>query len=510
MRTDNLNLASKLLKHILLAGAILYVVVYLVVVFYRIRYPFELMWQEGAAVDHVRKILSDYKYYVRPSLEFVPSIYTPLYFYFSAVVSSIIGVGFMPLRFVSFISSIGNFLIIYLIVKRETDNTFSGIIASCLFAATFEISGAWFDLARADSLSLLFLLTALYFIRFKVSLKSYIFAGVLISLSFLTKQTALIVSLPVMLYPFIVNRRYSIIFISTTIFILIVSTIFLEYIHDGWYTYYIFLASDLPLIKSRFISFWTKDLFSTLPIACILSLYYLIYTFFQHSDSSKKDFLFYFLAASSMIGISWGIRLFSGAWLNDLIPAYAIISIMSGLASHRLLESALRVSQTKQKFMEICIYLVLIIQFVSPSLMYNPLRQVPTKKDLEAGKSFINKMMQIEGEIFMNFHGYLPVLAGKKSYANQMGMRDVLASDKKSQVRIELLNEIRHAMREKKFAAIIIDSFEPWYPPDMEKYYIKKEKIFSDDTVFYPVVAMKTRPEFIYVPKSDDWLDLNE
>jgi hypothetical protein len=202
-----------------------------------------------------------------------------------------------------------------------------------------------------------------------------------------------------------------------------------------------------------------------------------------------------------MIGASWYSRLRGGGFNNVLFPAYAIISILFGLGVNQLVQLIRNFSQVKQSLSQSVIYLICILQF--GSIMYNPLNLVPSELDIEAGKMFIRKLESIDGEIFSPFHGYLPVMAGKKSYANQMGMRDILTtrSKKHAEIKANFIAELKEAMREQKFSAIIIDSFEPWYPPDMEKYYKKKERVFNDEKVFFPITGMKTRPEFIYVPK---------
>lgn len=195
-----LSRASTFLRYALLASGAAYIAVFLVLAFFRIQYPFELEWMEGGSLDHVRRVLAGEKVYVSPSLEFVTFLYTPLYYYVSAAVAKATGVGFLPLRLVSFASTLGSFLIIFLMVRRETGSAFSGALASCLFAATFQISGAWFDLARVDSLFLFLLLAGLYLFRLSASPKSYVLAGALISLAYFTKQTAIIICLPVMAY----------------------------------------------------------------------------------------------------------------------------------------------------------------------------------------------------------------------------------------------------------------------------------------------------------------------
>jgi len=336
MTASRLRTVRSLLKYTLLACAVYYIVVYLVVAFFRLQYPFELEWMEGATVDHVIRILSGQKIYVSPSLDFVPFLYTPLYIYFSALLSKIIGIGFLPLRLISFVSSLGCFYLIFLIVKKETDSNISGFLASSLFAATFRLSGAWFDIARVDSLFLLLLIGSLYIIKFKVSAKSYILAGILIALSFLTKQTALIISLPVMLYSILTNRRYSVYFIGTAAAIIGANTFIFNFIHDGWYNYFVFFLSlQHQILESMLIYFWTESILYPLSVAFVISVFYLIV---QRMISNRKNYLFYLLITIGMLGGSWLSRLHTGGYDNVLMPAYASISIIFGLGKNKALE----------------------------------------------------------------------------------------------------------------------------------------------------------------------------
>ncbi|MBI4832962.1 MAG: glycosyltransferase family 39 protein, partial [Candidatus Lindowbacteria bacterium] len=316
----------------MLAIAAGYIFLYLFVALSRIQYPFELEWLEGSLVDHVRRILAGQRLYVIPSLEFIPFFYTPLYFYLSAGVSKILGVGFFPLRLISFIASLGCFAVLYLIVERETKSRFSAFLSASLFAATFRASGAWFDIARVDSLFLFFLLAAVYAVRFKTSLNWTVLAGALISLSFLTKQTALIISLPIMLYCVYADWRRSIFLIGIVASVVTGTTLLLDNIHDGWYAYYIFrVPAHHAIIRNMFVDFWTKDLLLALPVACLMSAWCLYAKF---SYMTRKTFLFYFLMTGGMVGASWLSRLHEGGYDNVLMTAYAALSILFGLTVH--------------------------------------------------------------------------------------------------------------------------------------------------------------------------------
>ena len=60
-----------------------------------------------------------------------------------------------------------------------------------MIAASFPFTGAWYDIARADSLFLAMVVSVLYLVRFHASSRwACLGAGVLIVAAFYTKQTA--------------------------------------------------------------------------------------------------------------------------------------------------------------------------------------------------------------------------------------------------------------------------------------------------------------------------------
>src|SRR5438132_2218404 len=96
----------------------------------RLSYPFDLEWMEGGGVAHVQRVLDGRGLYPRPSLDFVPFIYTPLYWYVSAAAAWVLGTGYAPLRLVSLASSLGCFALVFTLVRRETGATWTGILAA--------------------------------------------------------------------------------------------------------------------------------------------------------------------------------------------------------------------------------------------------------------------------------------------------------------------------------------------------------------------------------------------
>lgn len=502
MNQNILNWISKLFKFALLSVAILYIIKYLFIVYSRINYPFELEWMEGGLLAEVRRIMSGEKLYVEPSIEYVPFMYAPLYFYLSAAASVITGVGFLPMRLVSFISSLGCLYVIFLIVRHETGSKYAGILASCLFAASFPLSGGWFDVARVDMLFMVFILTALYLVRTATSSMRYVLAGVFLSLSFFTKQNSFGFFLPVMFYCFLQNWRKSIFLIGPAVVGCSVIYVLLNYINDGWFHYYVFGLSHDIKFNRMFAHFWKMDILSPLPIAFIMSVFYLIT---QLIKKNKDNFLFYFLTFIGMMGGACLSRIHPGSGQNVVMPAYAIMAILFGMAFHVLYEFICNLPEPRQNLLKIIICSVFILQFTLEPIRYSTSAYIPNKKDMEAGMKLIDIIKQLDGEVFNPDAGYLSIMAGKKSYAHGMAIRHILILEK-GEVRDNLFNQIKQSVQEKRFNSIIVSLNNGVKDTvlgmkDIEKYYMNQKKIFESENVFWPVLGLGIRPEFIYVPK---------
>jgi hypothetical protein len=491
----NSDLSKRLPQLILASCCATYIIAYCAVAILRLRYPFELEWMEGGSVDHVRRILSGEGIYIKPSLEFIPYGYTPLYYYVAAVVASITKIGFLPLRLVSFISSLGCFYTIFLIVRRETGRRFSGLMAASLFAATFQISGAWFDIARVDSLYLFLLLLGIYSIRFPRSAASYAVAGLLISLSFLTKQSALVVALFLIPYAMISNFRGCLIFTFTVTIVIGLTTLLFNRVSDGWYYYYVFkMAGGREIDKRAALEFWTHDILRPLSIACAVSSAYILA---KWKGASDKPGLFYSLTALGMICAGWIGRMQAGGYNNALFPAYAAIAVLFGVGTGEFLDHVKDLPAGYQHRSEMCLYLFCALQFLG--LIYNPRTQIPKAHDLDAGRYLVGMMASTKGEILLHSHGYLSAMAGKRTYAQEQAVCDVLQC-RDRRVKEEALSDIEQAMRSHRFSTIILDRGS-WLEPYVKPYYVQHGRIFGNEKVFWPVTGGKTRPETIWIPK---------
>jgi hypothetical protein len=487
-----------ILRLLLWAAALFYLGCYLWLALSRLSYPFELEWMEGGSVDHVCRILAGQPLYGPPHLDFVPFIYTPLYFYVSAALSSLLGIGFLPLRIVSFGSSLASLGIIFLMVKRETGSGFSGLMAAGLMAATYNLTSGWFDVARIDSLFVCFSLLALYVIRFHETWIGDFLAALLLCLAFLTKQTAFILSLPVALYMILIRGRGAIRYLVLWMLMLVGSHFALDAGFRGWYSYYVL---KLPLSHGieigRALDFWLRDTIQPFPLAFLLGIAWFL--LLRTDRGKRKELLFYSLAVVGLIFGSWSARAHSGGWSNVLIPGFAGLSILFGLAICRLQESIKESSSPRAALAANVVLVAAFLQFIS--LIYPPGEYLPRSTDEAAGRDLIRRMQEIKGEILFLSHGYLPMMAGKQTHAHEMALLDVLRADR-GPSGTRLIEEIQGAIRERRFGAIILDS--DWLQAELQEAYVPAGPVFADQGVFWTTSGAKTRPRFLYLPRGDE------
>jgi 4-amino-4-deoxy-L-arabinose transferase-like glycosyltransferase len=469
-----------------LAGAVIFLGLYAFTALHRLTYLFELEWEEGAFVDHVIRLVSGQKLYVEPTLDFIPFVYTPGYYYAAAGAALLLGASAVTLRIVSILCSVGIFGVLAAFGRKERGTGKEGLLLAGLFAATYAIGGAWLDVARVDSLFLFLTLAGLYGVRFGRTTTALVATGMLLAGALLTKQVGLILGPILLLYPVVRLGRRGLIPGVTFLATATIAVVALEWESDGWFLYYTYyvLTRTQAVFADRLASFWTTDLLGALPILTVLGLTWCV---IASKCTPFEDWTFYAIAGIAFLGSSWETRLHPGAWLNTLMPAYAFLVLagtrMAGVIDRRVsgLGSGLVVAQ-----------MVL--------LAYNPARYIPSEADRTAAEQFMAYLHDAPGEVLMLDHGYFPTLVGKRAHAHEMAVRDVLLTD--DRYAHELSLAIRQALAEHQFGVIIQDTPD-WFPIPLGRYYQPIARLHSSPDVMWPRSGHRIRPELVYAPRPE-------
>jgi len=450
---------------------------------------------EGGMVDHVRRVMTGLPVYAPPSIDFVSFLYPPLYYDAAAIFARLFGVGFLSLRLLSFLSSLGVFALLYRIVRRETGEVFPGLVAAGLFAATYDRVGGWFDLARLDSFYLLLLLAGVYVLRFAASRGGFALAGALLGAAFFTKQSALVVAVPLVAHALFVDRRLSAWLAATAAVVMGGGTLLLDRLTAGWFHYYcFFLPAHHPRLAGGWLAFWVIDLLPALPLAVILAL---AYAGTRLRAGRGRGRYFFVVFAAGMVGSSWSVRNMVGAEVNNLLPAFAATAVLAALGLHELRTRARAGGGARWRRLAAAGELALIVQLAL--LAYDPRKHIPRPADRAAGLQLVARLAAIPGEIYAPHHGYLTRMAGKGGFAHTLAMDNVFLDDTGPAGR-DLAAGMVKALTEKRFAAVLLES-DGRYGEAILASYDAREPLFASPDVFWPVTGGSLRPEALCLPK---------
>jgi hypothetical protein len=484
--------------------AVLFVLVYVGVAVARMSYPYELEWIEGGLLQAMSRVLDGRPLYVKPSLEYVPFNYPPLYPWIAALVSKGTGDGFLPLRLTSFLASLGAFVVAGWLVWRETGRLLAATLTVGLLAATYRISGAWFDVARADSLYLFLLLGGFTTLRLdRTPWRSPLIAGALFTLAFLAKQSAAMVVLPLLIHLAWTQRMRFLVFAGALTVGIGGTTLLLDRMSSGWYRYFLFVApARHPVEAARVFDYWPRDIFMPMGLALLIGAAYLLQprpaaAAGDEVPAAPSGQWFYAAMLAGTLLSSWFHRMFPGGYDNVLMPAYATIAIVFGLGVHAGLRWLAELPGDDSRRLATALQVAIALQLLA--LAYNPLAQIPTDSDRTVGDRFVEKLRSTPGRVLIPSHPYLVRLAGKPDHFHEMAFVAVVEIAK-GDVERELVAELEQAVRDTAYSTVVL-STRGWLGSTIRTGYDPATNLFTDPEAFWPVTGMRTRPEYVYLPR---------
>jgi hypothetical protein len=191
------------------------------------------------------------------------------------------------------------------------------------------------------------------------------------------------------------------------------------------------------------------------------------------------------LFTAGMILSSAAGRLEGGAWTNALLPAYAAVAVVFGLAAGRFRGGSLLAP------------IAAVLQFLM--LAYDPRTLVPTSRDTAAGRAIVERIRQLPDGVLVLDHGYLAEMVGKRSFAHGWAMTDVLWADRAGAGRA-LESDVRRAIAARRFPALVLDATPHWFASDFAAHYVRTDEL-PDPGAFLPVSGSRRRPEAVYLPR---------
>jgi Dolichyl-phosphate-mannose-protein mannosyltransferase len=485
---------ARLMRLLVCAAVAAPIVAYLWLALHRVGYPFELDWMEGGSVELTARVAAGHSIYATPSLGFVGWTYPPLYYWITAGVAKLIGIGFLPLRLVSLTASLVSMATLAWIVIRETGNRIAGLVAAGLFAATFRISGAWFDTGRVDSLFLALTLLTVAWGRWARGVHGGVGLGMLAFLACFTKQTALLALLPALVFVAVTRRRVGVPALLTLLGLVVASTAVLDAATHGWYGYYVFSElAHQPWARQVWLGFWRDDiLHRQWPLLILLLAGAVTLTWHaRRPPALSAPPAYYAAAAAGLIISAWISRLHTGGYENVLMPAYAAIALLAGLTYAGLIDGP---------HGRVALPLLGVALGVQLGLLVYPIgAQIPTAADRAVGAQLIARLRALPGPVIVIRHPWYATQAGKGTFAQAEAIDDVLRSASTRGARA-LRASLRDALDTDNVQAVVLDG--PWdarlLEPELTRDFRLQTKPITTSRL-YPLTDVRTAPTLLYL-----------
>lgn len=484
------------LKGLMLVATAWFLGVFLWVSLQRMGFPFEIGVMESTAAETSARILEGNSIYTEISPEWVPTKYTPLYYYVCAVLMRIFSVSLPMLRIVSLVSTIGIGIVFYRFLRRTGVEDFFSLAAVGLFFAAYSVLGNYYDLAQTDTFAAFLALTAILFSARGQKMINIVLSAVFVILAVFSKQSYLIVWILLMAHWYYHNKKFLLYFVEVSGLLLIAGLFYLHVTSDGhFWLYTVVMPLKGDVLFMRLLTFWVLDVFWKFPFISLVSAAsifglgrILLIGKVKESDSAMMVMVAGFVIVALMN------RLQVGELETGLLPAALAIA---GLTSWSL--QHFHVNEYGLGWIpSIIVKSLVIFEFIT--LIYNPKPQMANLSDIDAGKRMIKTISEIPGDVLIPDHPFYGRMAGKETFFSASNLYQLMTFEegKKGDY---LPPVIKSSIEERRYDAIIIDEPIDSWLMIIAPYYRMSDRIFENPNALMTVAGERSRPQFIYLPQ---------
>jgi 4-amino-4-deoxy-L-arabinose transferase-like glycosyltransferase len=488
---------------VLLGGALAYVVVFLVTALLRLGYPYPLEPTEPASLAEVGRILSGQPLYVPPTLDYVPVVYGPIYFYVCALVAELIGPTFTALRLVSLLASIGSILVVFGLVQRETGSRLAAAVAAGLLAGSNAFAETAMDIGRVDALFTFFVLSAVLAARIgslRTGRSRWLTlggSGVLMGLAVFTKlpTAAAPIALGILVGVTLCLGK-KVVAVAAGLCVsagLILGQLRLQ--SGTWATWYLW---DLPgqhaIARELVGRFWFVDVLPRFFVSLLLGPVFLLGL---AARGDRSALFFYTPAFLSIVGVAWASRSGGGGAQNVLLPAFAVLAILLGLGLHEGLRGFAGTSGQTSTFRG---YLVAVCLIQFALLVYDPRVTVPYRLDRVADEELAAAVSALPGPVFAPaFGGYTTSAQGQQPL---MGAVDELTGGFGGSMTAEGIRwraDLDRALKQHYFRYVLLETRDCCLKDTVVAAgYVEKGALIRQEDNFYSWKAARTPEAQLY------------
>lgn len=435
-----MNGAGKILRAVALALAAWFIVLLCYVFARRFVYPYDLEWMEGGMLDHALRLAEGQPIYGPPSVDFIPYLYTPGYPFAVFVLGKLFGIGYALGRFVSLLGFFAVVVLGYVYARREGGSRAAAACAVAIIFAAYVPTGAFYDLARPDSLFMGLVTVGLLVAWWKRdSYAGGVAAALLLIAAFFVKQTAAPFMVALGLALLLASPRVAVVYGVTLAVVGLPALWIANRASGGWFwTYISVLHRKHDFFPARAYLGTPGRLALILGPAILLVPWALVRRRTPGLVYATFIALAGIAAACTSFGTQW-------AFTNAFMPGVMLPAIAIGVAAGLLVDDS-RAQPPRLRAAAVYLLLALSLLTAPGGLLpvaarvlpeswglnalrnptgYDPRGFIPTPRDRAAGDALIARLRATPGEVLIPFHPFYAHLAGKPTYLHRMGVMDI-------------------------------------------------------------------------------------
>ena len=423
----------------------------------RIAYPYDLEWMEGGMLCHALRVAQREPIYAEPSARFVSFAYTPLYPIVLGLLAPLTGIGYLPARAVSVAAFAASLLVAYAFVRRTGGSRAAAFGPAALPAAAFGPTGAWYDLARIDSLFLGLTAAAIAVGWLKRhGPAGPVVAAVLMTAAFFAKQTALPFAAALGIALLLTRPRAAALYAATAAGLGGALLAWAHLASGGWFWTYAFgLHRRHPFDALDAVIVTPARLLLLLGPGLVLLGLALRRTRAPHLLYATGMALTGLFASALGAGTEWSYHnaLIPGVYFAALAvgTAAAVVEMRQPVVASLLLAAA--VAGAPGALLALFSRAVPRAGLALP-LGYDPRPFLPSAADRERGDALVARLAASPGDVFVPDHSFYPHLAGKPTFLHAMNVADLQGAG------LRVPHDLVEQMRQKRFSLVVVDREE--------------------------------------------------
>jgi hypothetical protein len=509
----------------------------------RLSYPYDLEWMEGGMLVHVWRLREGLPLYAPPTGDWVPYIYPPLYPWLLSLVGE---PSYNSARVLSLLAALACGLAAMAAVRREGASWGLAAAAGAGFLACYETTGAFFDLARNDTLALALATWGLVACR-RGTRAGVVAGGLLLAAAFTAKHNYALLGLPMVLWLYrLRGRRRALAFVAASAAPALMWTVWMDLSTDGAFlTYLLKVPGSHPLVGKRGWPLVEKELWGALAmlnagalvaavtllrersLAWAVGVVAVVFLGVGWLGSQMPPvrsavlsalpagallwgpLLLVVLAAGGLLGTFWRrerpetatwwggmlvilvpltilMRAHHGGFVNVLMPGIWILAVCGALGLQAL----------GRRHWVLAVLAMVLACGPMFQQRWDPTRFQPTAADVAAMDRLREEIAAIEGPVLVPHAAWLPHQAGKAPSFPLIAFWDVDHFRGPYKDRVVAIDE---ALAQHRWAAIFTSGKSLGH--GMEDAYKKTRKIKLQGKAGMQKTGWKVRPQWIWLPR---------